>query len=416
MSKMIQLIRASAMPSHTMQTAARGALAVPAGEMIEILVHLALHNKVFGQTAKMTLAGWDEAACRDVAGSNQTPKEVLDYWLDPANLRPALLPALLENTSTSQAALAQLAESANPDTIEIFQKSARASQSPTIKSALAANPHLQAKHAAAVTAPVIEPAPKPVARSETPARAQPADGTASGSGEDENDHPVSDETVHAFMNEHAAEISATPEKPFQAVIGLDEGAATMTAQSQPSPASSEPAAVVSATQPAAAAAAPARAPVHHATKHVAPANQRRESTVQKINRLDIKGRIQLALKGNKEERSLLIRDGTKIVALAVLDSPKITDAEVEKFATQKNVLEAVLRTIPLKRQFAKQYTIIRNLVCNPRTPMDVSLGLMKHLLINDLKNLSSNKEVAETIRKLALRMFKQKSEDSKAKQ
>ena len=56
----------------------------------------------------------------------------------------------------------------------------------------------------------------------------------------------------------------------------------------------------------------------------------------------MKGRIQLALKGNKEERSLLIRDGTKVVALAVLEAPKLSDGEVEKFASQKNVLEAVL--------------------------------------------------------------------------
>ena len=132
--------------------------------------------------------------------------------------------------------------------------------------------------------------------------------------------------------------------------------------------------------------------------------------MQKIARLDIKGRIQLAMKGSKEERLILVRDGTKIVAIAVLDSPKISDGEVEKIASQRNVLEAVLRAIPLKRRFIKNYTVMRNLVFNPRTPMDISLGLMKNLLVQDLRNLSGNKEVADTIRKLALRMFKQKNE------
>jgi hypothetical protein len=116
------------------------------------------------------------------------------------------------------------------------------------------------------------------------------------------------------------------------------------------------------------------------------------------------------MKGNKEERSILIRDGTKIVALAVLDSPKITDGEVEAFASQKNVLEAVLRGIPMKRRFAKHYPVIRNLVFNPRTPLDLSLSLIKNLLVNDLKNLSANKEISDTVRKLALKMFKQKTE------
>ena len=136
--------------------------------------------------------------------------------------------------------------------------------------------------------------------------------------------------------------------------------------------------------------------------------EERGSALQKIAKLDIKGRIQLAMKGTKEERSLLIRDGTKIVALAVLESPKISDGEVERFATQKNVLEAVLRGIPMKRRFAKNYAIVRNLVFNPRTPLDLSLGLMKNMLVGDLRNLSNNKEISDTVRKLATKMFKQK--------
>ena len=142
---------------------------------------------------------------------------------------------------------------------------------------------------------------------------------------------------------------------------------------------------------------------------------KRQNTLQKISVLDVKGRIQLALKGNKEERSILIRDGTKVVALSVLDAPKLSDGEVEKFASQKNVLEAVLRQIPLKRRFAKNYIVVRNLVANPRTPLDLALGLMKNLLINDLKNLSANKEVSETIRKLATKMYKQKVDEANKK-
>ncbi len=143
------------------------------------------------------------------------------------------------------------------------------------------------------------------------------------------------------------------------------------------------------------------------------AEEQRGSALQKIAKLDTKGRILLAMKGTKEERSLLVRDGTKIVALAVLESPKVTDSEVEKFATQKNVLEAVLREIAMKRRFIKQYPIIRNLTFNPRTPIDVSLGLLKNLLIQDLRSLSGNKEVSETVRKLATKMFRQKLDVTK---
>jgi hypothetical protein len=169
------------------------------------------------------------------------------------------------------------------------------------------------------------------------------------------------------------------------------------------------------TAEAAEPAAPAPKPRAPAVPKPAPDAGKRVNTVQKINALDVKGRIQLALKGNKEERSILIRDGTKVVSLAVLEAPKLSDGEVEKFASQKNVLEAVLRQIPLKRRFMKNYIVVRNLVANPRTPLDLGLGLMKNLLVQDLKNLSANKEVSETIRKLAMKMYKQKLEAANKK-
>ncbi len=69
----------------------------------------------------------------------------------------------------------------------------------------------------------------------------------------------------------------------------------------------------------------------------------------------------------------------------------------------------------MKRRFMKNYVIVRNLVANPRTPLDVSLGLMKNLLVQDLRNLSGNKEVSDTVRKLAYEMFKQKTEPQRSR-
>ena len=77
---------------------------------------------------------------------------------------------------------------------------------------------------------------------------------------------------------------------------------------------------------------------------VKPQAGRRENTLQKINHLDVKGRIQLALKGNKEERSILIRM-ERGGGAGRARGAKLSDGEVEKFALQKNVLEAVLRQI-----------------------------------------------------------------------
>lgn len=412
MSRMIDLVRASAVPANLMQAAARGALSVPADEMIEILVHLANHNKVFGQLARMTLAGWDEKASLVVAANPKTPQEVLEYWAAPENLRPKLLPALLENPALSKTKLAEMAATGSRDVVLAMRGSARVQTLPEIMQSLASNPNATQAESDALSAHVAsleESSAGGGASADEPAATHEEAGGAS------------DQEIEAYLTEHAKELAQEGEKPFQPLGGIYEleHSGSETSDAIVEAGSEEVSATALATPDATASAvAPAKtvsvAVAKPATKKVkVPGSEERGSSLQKISKLDVKGRIQLAMKGNKEERSILIRDGTKLVALAVLESGKITDGEVEKFAGQKNVLEAVLRAIPMKRRFAKNYNVVRNLVSNPRTPIDVSLALMKHILVADLRNMCSNKEISETIRKLALKMFKQKTDTSK---
>lgn len=419
MPRMIDQIRASKLPSNMMQFAARGALSVPPAENIEILVYLAKYNKVFGDVARMTLAGWDAKASFDAASNPQTPVQVLDYFME--NLRPQLLPALLENSAVAQETLAKFAISASRESIETMLKSSRVRGSEAILDCLRSNPYLNKGESEEINTLISSASNKNKDEGSTSIAGvnHPAVGNESepvpGAAADDGGGEVPDETVSAYLSEHACEIAAEGEKPFQAIGGvLDLLGKDYFPVSSTSEGGGDTPTPIAGTNDAAAGAAAVSARAA-AGKKALPDVAKRDNAVQKINRLDIKGRIQLALKGNKEERSLLIRDGTKVVALAVLEAPKLSDGEVEKFASQKNVLESVLRAIPLKRRFMKNYGVVRNLVGNPRTPLDLGLGLMKHLLTQDLKNLSANKEVSETIRKLALKMYKQKLETSPKK-
>lgn len=411
MARTIDQIRASKLPSNMMQFAARGALQVPAAENIEILVYLARHNKVFGELARMTLAGWDEKASLAAAADPQTPAEVLDYFISPDNLRPKLLPSLLENPSIPEGQLVKLARSASRESIEVMLKSQRLRSLRAVLDALRSNPYLAKAEAEELRKLSSEPevpaaekaveasAPEPTAAASdvSSPESEPNSETSEDRDKDRDDDRDDDGTVSAYINDHMHDIAEEGEKPFHAIGGIvDLLGPDYFPVNPPEPAATP-----------AAPAAPAGSKTAAATKRPQ-FDGKRENALQKISHLDVKGRIQLALKGNKEERSLLVRDGTKVVALAVLEAPKLSDGEVEKFASQKNVLEAVLRQIPLKRRFMKNYIVVRNLVANPRTPLDLGLGLMKNLLVADLKNLSANKEVSETIRKLALKMYKQK--------
>ncbi len=126
-------------------------------------------------------------------------------------------------------------------------------------------------------------------------------------------------------------------------------------------------------------------------------------------------KIKTALTGNQEERLLLIRDSNKLVARAVLQSPKLSDAETENIASMKNVTEEVLRLIAMNRKFMKSYSVVRQLINNPRTPIDVGLPLLNRLNERDLKGLMLNKNIAEVIRGMAQKMIKLKEEASKPK-
>jgi hypothetical protein len=404
MPRMIDQIRASKLPSNMMQFAARGALQVPPAENIEILVHLARHNHVFGDVARLTLAGWDEKASLAVASDPKSPREVLDYFISPDNLRPKLLPVLLENPAISEGQLMKIAIGASRETIQAMIKSPRVKSLSGVLKGLQANPYLEKEQADELRTLLSGARQVSTVASEDAAPAVEHPEASAVPSSSTGDEWADDEALNVYLKEHEHDIAAVGDKPFQAIggivdfLGEDHLSGTDVAEA-PSPTAPAAPTPVIAPRPAVAPRKPDVLP-------------KRENALQKISHLDVKGRIQLALKGNKEERSLLIRDGTKVVALAVLEAPKLSDGEVEKIASQKNVLEAVLRQIPLKRRFMKNYKVVRNLVANPRTPLDLGLGLMKNLLIADLKNISGNKEVSETIRNLALKMYKQKEDQA----
>ncbi len=410
MSRMLDSIRNSQVPFNLMHSAAHGSLAVPPAEMIEILVYLALHHKLFGGQARMTLAGWDEKASLAAAADPNTSAEVLGYFVSRENLRPVLLPALAENPSVTEAALGALAIAGSRSVIEAFLTSTRVQNSPQLLQALQSNVKLRPKElseiAKRLAALGVSPIAQPQASEVNAAEVDAAEIDAADA--------ALDGTIAQYLLENAAELEAEKDKPFRP-IGMEHeevaGEAAGKVAPQAAAAVDSPGADAAGKSASPATGTSAAAAATHVRKQTHVGHEgRRDSALQRIAKLDIRSRIALAMRGSKEDRSILIRDSTKLVAVAVLDSPKVSETEVEGFALQKNVMDSVLRAIPLKRKFAKNYSIMRNLVYNPRTPIDASLPLLKGLLVHDLKNLADNKEVSDTIRKSALRLYRQRLE------
>jgi hypothetical protein len=140
-----------------------------------------------------------------------------------------------------------------------------------------------------------------------------------------------------------------------------------------------------------------------------PDPHKRLSLLQRLATMKVLERMQLALKGGREERMALIRDPCRVVQRGVLQSPRLSEREVESFASMTNLTEEILRIIAQKRNFRKNYKIVRNLVNNSKTPIDVSLNLLGMIQIMDLKMLTLNKNIPDTVRQVALKKFREKS-------
>jgi hypothetical protein len=130
------------------------------------------------------------------------------------------------------------------------------------------------------------------------------------------------------------------------------------------------------------------------------------SAVQKIYRLNTAEKLITALKGSREERSILIRDPNRLVATAVLGSPRITEAEIESISGMKNVSDQILREIGNHREWTKRYTVLNNLVRNPRTPIGIALSMVPRLNPRDIKGIAVDRNVPEPVRKQAQKFVK----------
>lgn len=142
---------------------------------------------------------------------------------------------------------------------------------------------------------------------------------------------------------------------------------------------------------------------------VEPDKARRLSLYQRVSQMKVVERIQLALKGTRDARMLLIRDQNKVVCRAVLQSPKITDQEIEGFAAMTSLSDEVLRLISNNRRFIKNYSVVRSLVKNPKTPLDISMHLLPRLTPLDLKAVTTSKSIPETLRTTALKLQRQRT-------
>lgn len=131
----------------------------------------------------------------------------------------------------------------------------------------------------------------------------------------------------------------------------------------------------------------------------------RISMISRVLRMNMKDRVKLAMKGDREARTILIRDPNRVVSQAVINNPRITEQEVEKIAAMRTVAEEVLRLIATNRNWARNYNLIHTLAKNPRTPIANAMTILNRLQLRDLQAITKNRNVSDAVRRQSMRLF-----------
>lgn len=127
-----------------------------------------------------------------------------------------------------------------------------------------------------------------------------------------------------------------------------------------------------------------------------------------IRTLSVPVRLQLSRGAGKTLRDILIRDSNPLVASSVLQYNTFSDAEVERVARMRTVVEEVLETIGRSRRWMRKYPIALALVRNPRTPIPIAVGLVPRMAVRDLRILRLDRNISDAVRTRANRLYHQK--------
>jgi hypothetical protein len=131
-----------------------------------------------------------------------------------------------------------------------------------------------------------------------------------------------------------------------------------------------------------------------------------QTLFQKLQRMKVAQKIRLAMTGDKETRTHLMRDSNRMVQLAVINNPRISEGEVTLMAGSKGVDDEILRKISVNREWVRLYQVRLALVTNPKCPLPISSKLIQTLGPPDWKRILASKSVPTTIAQMAKRLAK----------
>jgi hypothetical protein len=380
-----------------MLAAAGGLLPLPQNDLLEVLVFLRQSaDQEIATAALETLEAENNDALLVIAKIDTTSPRVLGYLTSRANATRELYEAAIQNRSTPDEALADFATSTSDSSLLelIALNQERLVRSPQLIEAILANParSSEAERRARETKKEFFEKERGAQQIAAELRAQGKVAaaeffeTADLSTDDGGKLSLEDAWLiaeHIEVTDADIDDSWLPAERYEELLGEtpEERAATV------------------------------QRIVESERIETGGISSERVSMIRRLMLMNTRDRMKLAMKGDREARTILVRDSNRIVSTAVINNPRITEQEVENIAAMRTVSDEILRLISMNRVWARSYSIIHNLARNPRTPIPTVLNILQRIRTKDLKNLSQNRNVSEAVRRQALRLVGMRTGD-----
>lgn len=133
-----------------------------------------------------------------------------------------------------------------------------------------------------------------------------------------------------------------------------------------------------------------------------------KSKYQLSQTMGVAEKIKIAQTGDKEWRTILIKDSNKLVSGTVIRNPRVTEAEVLSIAKSSIQNDDILRVICANKEWVKNYQIRKALVENHKTPLPNALRYLSTLTEKDLAHLAKSKNISSVLSTQARKLLMSK--------
>jgi hypothetical protein len=378
-------------PEPVKLAAARGILPLPQADLLEVLVNLAEGaDKELASTAAATIVSQDAASLENLIRAEELSPAVLSHLVKRPAMPNTVYEALIINKSTPPDSIVDFAKSTSSGALIEFValNQQLLLQAPKLIDAIVSNPHRtpDAERRALETKREFFEKERGAEQIASELRAQGKEAAAEFIEQAEFASQLGSSDLSAedalFIASHIEVSDRETDDSWLALEYIEETYEETAAERQ----------------------AAFEKILGEMQSDDASLSSDRISMLNRIMKMGVKDRMKLAMKGDREARNILIRDPNRLVAQGVANNPRITEQEIEAIAAMRTTTEDILRGIATNRQWMRSYTIIHNLVKNPRTPIANSMSLMNRMQIRDLIALAKNRNVSDAVRRHALRL------------